>query len=216
MLAGLFSACQKDYYEDSGLQKGVFAESCLQFLEQDPFLFDSLTQVIHLAGMDGIFEDSSITFFAPTDHSIAKALNELNSERYDKFKDSLQLAEVPGEVWRKFLSRYIFRSHYMLKDIPRRDASELNVYPGMNIQSWDGYIMNLGVSFSSYSGTEDVGPRQVTITDIGDLADPANITAGVGTSDLQTKNGVIHVLNDSHSFAFSVSNFATVVHEYIQ
>jgi hypothetical protein len=215
-MTGSFSACQKDYYEDSGLQIGVYPVSSLQFLAQDPFLFDTVTEVIHLAGMDQVLEDSTITFFAPTDHSIARSMNELNSDRYDKFEDSLRIEDIPGEVWRKFLSRYIFRGKYMLKDIPRRDAAQLNVYPGMNMESWDDYIMNLGVTFSNYSGTKDVGPRQIIITDIGDLADPVDVGNSVATSDLQTKNGIIHVLNDYHSFGFSVSNFADMVHEYIQ
>ena len=215
LLAGTFTACKKDYYEDSGLQKGVYSESTLAFLQEQPFFFDSVVTVIHLAGMDSVLEDSTITFFAPTNHAIAKAMNQINSERYSNFKDSLRLQDIPQEIWRKFLSRYIFREKNMLKDIARRNPSQLNVYPGMNLESWDGYIMNLGVVFSNYNGTKDVGPRQVTITDIGDLANPNNITSNVATSDLQTKNGIIYVLDDNHEFGFSVFNFASVVNQYI-
>ena len=215
LLAGTFTACKKDYYKDSGLQKGVYSESALAFLQERPFFFDSLVTVIHLAGMDSVLEDSTITFFAPTNQAIAKAMNQINSERYSNFQDSLRLQDIPQEIWRKFLSHYIFREKYMLKDIARGDPSQLNVYPGMNLESWDGYIMNLGVVFSDYNGTKDVGPRQVTITDIGDLANPNNITSNVATSDLQTKNGIIHVLDDNHEFGFSVINFASVVSQYI-
>jgi hypothetical protein len=215
-MTALFSSCQKDYYYDSGLQNGVYNESSLEVLEAQPFFFDSLVQVIHLAAMDDLMNDSSITFFAPTDHSIYKAMSFLNAEMHNKFEDSLRLEDVPAEVWRKFLTRYIFRGKYMLKDITRRDASQLNVYPGMNLESWDGYIMNLGVLFSDYEGTKDVGPRQITITDIGDLADPVKITANVATSDMQTRNGIVHVLDDSHDFGFSVFAFEALVEEYIQ
>ena len=214
--AATFAACKKDYYEDSGLQKGIYSESSLAFLQQRSFFFDSLVTVIQLAGMDPVLEDSSITFFAPTNHAIAKAMNQINKERNSNFKDSLRLQDIPQEIWRKFISHYTFREKYMLKDIARRDPSQLNVYSGMNLESWDGYIMNLGVVFSNYSSTKDVGPRKVTITDIGDLAKPNNVTSSIATSDLQTKNGIIHVLDDNHEFGFSVLKFAALVNQYIQ
>lgn len=213
---GIFTSCQKHYYDDTGLQNGVYNESSLEFLQQQPFFFDSVVTVIHLAGMDQILSDSTITFFSPTNHAIARTMDIVNSVRHSNFEDSLRLEDVPQEVWRKFLSRYVFRGKYMLKDIARRDPAQLNVYPGMNMESYDGYIMNLGVLFSDYNDTKDVGPRQVTITDIGDLANPVGITNNVATSDLQTKNGIIHVLDDLHFFGFSSGNFAQVVEQYVQ
>ncbi len=215
LVIGLFSSCQKDYYEDSGLQNGIYTISTLDFLTKDTFFFDSVVTIIHLADIDHIMADSTITFFSPTDHAIARAMDQLNSERYENFEDSLTLADIPGEVWRKFLFRYIFRGKYMLKDIARRDPIQLDVYPGMNMESWNGYIMNLGVLFSDYEGTKDVGPRTLTLTDIGNLANPKMRTSNVATSDLQTKNGVIHVLDDNHEFGFSASDFVNIVKQYI-
>src|SRR5690625_3356996 len=106
MALSALSACNKDYYEDSGLQIGMFKESGLSFLKEKPFYFDSLVVIIHLAELDQVLEDSSITFFAPTDHSIAKTMNGLNAVRHEKFEDSLTLEDIPKEVWRKFLNRY--------------------------------------------------------------------------------------------------------------
>ena len=214
--AALVPGCKKDYYQDSGKQSGVMTLSSLEFLDTKPFYFDSLVQIIHLAGMDQLLTDSSVTFFAPTDHSIAKAMNVLNAERYNKFQDSVQLSEIPSEVWQHYLSRYVFKGKFMLKDILRKDNGNLNRYPGMNMLSYDGYIMNLGVFFTDYEGTQDVGPRYLTITDIGDLAAPRNYTSNVATSDIQTRNGIIHVLDDNHAFSFSVSEFATYVNDYIE
>lgn len=214
-IAGFLTSCKKDYYRDSGLQNGIYAQSSLAVLEAQPFFFDSLVTIIHLAAMEDLVSDSTTTFFAPTDHSIYKAMSFINTEMHSQFEDSLRLEDIPAEVWQKFLSHYIFRGKYLLKDIPRRDPTQLNVYPGMNLESWDGYIMNLGVLFSDYAGTKDVGPRRVTITDIGDLANPVNITVNVATSDMQTNNGIIHVLADSHDFGFSVAAFSTLVKQYL-
>ncbi|MCH5719352.1 hypothetical protein [Niabella hibiscisoli] len=59
----LFQACnKKDYYRDTGLQSGVLKENIYEFLQQKPFLFDSLVQVIDLAGMKTVLENDTITF----------------------------------------------------------------------------------------------------------------------------------------------------------
>lgn len=212
----LFTACKKDYFDNSGLQKGIFNESGLQVLIDRPMYFDSLVTVIQLAGMEDIIKDSSITFFAPTNASIRLTMNVLNTARYVDFKDSLKLTDVPGIVWRKYLSRYIFRGRYMLKDISRWDPSQLGVYPGMNLQSFDGYIMNIGVQFSDYNDTKDVGPRSLFISSIGDLANPDGSNALVASSDFQTDNAIIHVLNAYHQFGFISEDFIRTVQGYIQ
>lgn len=210
------ASCSKDYYQDSGLQSGVYKGTSFEFLNEKPFFFDTLVNVIELAEMKPVISDSTVTFFAPTNNAIRKAMNALNANRYNDFKDSLKLSDVPAEVWRKFLSRYIIREKFMLKDIPRRDLSQPSVYPGMNIESFDGYIMNLGVEFSDYNGTKDVGPRKVMFSSVGELGAPDNITTGVATSDIQTSNGIIHILNEDHVFAFDVSSFVKTVEDYIE
>ncbi|CAL1519832.1 fasciclin domain-containing protein [Chitinophaga sp. MM2321] len=215
-LAVWLTACKKDYYNDTGLQKGVFPGSSYEFLQSQPYFFDTVATVIQLAGLENVLRDSTITFFAPTDYSVQMAMAIVNSDRHANFKDSLQLADIPSEVWRKYLSRYIFRDKFMLKDIPRFMSSQPEVYPGMNMESWQGYIMNLGVLFSDYNGTRDVGPRQVMIADMGSLDNPVYNISLVATSDLQTKNGVIHVLDANHQLGFNPFDFAATVREYLQ
>lgn len=214
LMVVLVSACKKEYYDDSGLQKGIYPVSSFDHLNSQPFFFDSLITIIKLAGLEKELKDSTVTFFAPTDFSILKAMNGVNAQRHNDFKDSLRLQDIPADVWRTFLSRYIFRDKYMLKDIARRDPLQLNIFPGMNMESLDGYIMNIGVEFSDYAGTRDVGPRRVTITNMGDLASPAFNTNNVATSDMQTKTGIIHVLDANHTFGFGF--FGDLVAEYIQ
>lgn len=216
LIALVLLSCQKDYYRDSGLQKGVYTISSYEFLQTQPFFFDTLVQVIKLAGLESELRDSTNTFYAPTDHAIQKAMNVIHAVRYNDFKDTLRLEEVPGEVWRKYLSRYIIRDKYMLKDITRYDPLQRKLYGGMNIESLDGYIMHQGVIFSDYSGTKDVGPRKLVFTSIGDLASPFYMESQVATSDLQTKNGIVHVLDDNHVWGFNASDFAETVQEYIK
>lgn len=216
ILAVSFSACKKEYYNDSGLQQGRFAGSSFEYLQSKPYFFDTLVTIVKLAGLESVLRDSTVTFFAPGDYSVKKTMDVINTERYQNFQDSLTLTEVPAEIWRKYLSRYIFRDKYMLKDVPRFLYAELDLYPGMNIESWEGYVMNMGVQFSDYNGTRDVGPRTLMLMDVGTLEHPANIVSIVASSDMQTNNGVVHVLNTDHVLGFDSQAFAALVKEYLK
>lgn len=216
VLAVYCGACKKDYYQDSGLQIGKYEGSSLAYLQSKPYFFDTLVTVIKLAGLERVLQDSAVTFFAPTDYSVKKAMNIVHAQRYSQFKDSLKLEQVPPEVWRRFLSRYIFRDKYMLKDIPRLAFEQKELYPGMNLESWQGYIMCLGVNFSDYNGTRDVGPRTLVLGDMGDLGNPRFLFGTVASSDMRTNNGVVHVMNADHAFGFSSFDFANMVDEYLK
>ncbi|SEW36676.1 fasciclin domain-containing protein [Chitinophaga arvensicola] len=211
-----FSACKKDYYHDSGLQSGKYAGSSFEYLQSKPYFFDSIATIVQLAGLEKVLRDSSVTFFAPTDHTVKQVMDDINRSRYENFQDSVTLADVPGEVWQKYLSRYIFRDKYMLKDVPRFLYSQQDLYPGMNLESWQGYVMKLGVLFSDYNGTRDVGPRKLLLIDVGSLETPNNIVGNVASSDMQTRNGIVHVLDDEHSFGFDSRSFSRLVEEYLK
>ncbi len=212
----LITACKKtDHYKDSGAQSGVFQENIYQFLEQRPFLFDSLVQVINLSGMKQIIESEEITFFAPPDAAILRIMNDVNADRYYQGKDSVKMNRIPADVWRKFLARYIFKGKYLLNDIARIDFARRGLYPGQNIESYDGYIMNMGVVYSSYNGTQDVGARTLHLTRIGDLTNTSNDFEKVATSNLQPKNGVVHALKGIVRFSFSSSDFVQLVNDNV-
>lgn len=213
----LLAACKKDdYFKDGGLQNGKLNVNTYEFLQSNPVYFDTVVAIVEAAGMKDMLSKENVTFFAPHNFSILKAMNMLNAVRYGLNQDSLHIADIPAEIWQQYLLRYTFRDRYLLKDIARRDSRMLQVYPGQYLESAGGYIMNLGVQFSDYSGTKDVGPRMVQITDVGDFANPVNITNNVGTSDIQTTNGVVHMLDGNHGFGFNMMAFVTTVQDYFQ
>ncbi|RQO70697.1 hypothetical protein DBR43_22125 [Pedobacter sp. KBW06] len=209
-------SCKKDYFNGGSLQNGVFKMSAYEFMKTKPFYFDTLITVIDKSGLKEVFEKEDITFFAPTDHAIKLSMDLLNSTRYSASKDSIFIKDIPPSIWRKYLSQYLIKDKYLLKDIARYDPVQANVYPGQYMASYDGYIMNLGVQFSDYKGTRDVGPRTVVIRNIGDIGNPLNFGATIATSDLQTNNSIIHVINDMHNFGFNPFLFITDVNEYFK
>ena len=219
MLLIVFAICscnKKDYYRDTGLQSGILKENVYEFLQQRSLLFDSLVQVIDMAGMKEVLQGEEVTFFAPPDRSLLLLMNKVNGNRYAQGKDSLHIEDIPGDIWRKYLSRYIFKGKYMLNDISRIDFARIGLYPGQNIESYDGYIMNMGVVYDAYSGTQDVGPRSIYLTSVGDdLTNFSNINSEVvSTSNLQPKNGVMHALRGIAQFSFN-TDFEAVVNDNV-
>jgi hypothetical protein len=207
------SSCQKtkNYYLDSGLANPYFKGSVIDYLNAKPFYFDSVALVSKLAGMDSILTKDTVTFFAPTDRSILRLIRQINSQLYSLRYDTVKtLQDIPGNIWRKYLNRYIFHGANQLKDYPQVDYDLPVNYPGQGYISWDGTPMNIGVIYNSDNGVKYVGYRQLSIAYIPDVSNPqANwIIAYVASCNILTNNGVVHVLSDAHTyFGFSDDEF---------
>ncbi len=214
MIAGLIigmSSCQKDYYKDYGVHDPHYDGTVLDYLKSRPELFDTLVQVIHLAGMDDVFESNEITFFAPGDTSIKRSLNLLNRILYREGKDTISnLSQINPDVWRAELSLYLFEGKHLLNDYPQLDLSEKVAFGGQYYTSYGGRSMNIGVVYHNAGGVEYAGYRELMISYIPSLASPLNawFTTQVASVNIQPTNGVIHALRFSnHYFGFSVTDF---------
>jgi uncharacterized surface protein with fasciclin (FAS1) repeats len=212
-----FTACKKEYFADTGTHKGIFAGSSVQYLGTNAILFDTVAYVVEKSGLQDVLSKEKVTFFAPTDRAVKSAMDYLNDYRFRAGKDSAQLTDIPPAVWRKFLSRYIIRGKYMARDFARRDELKLEAFPGQYFETLDGFVMNIGLIFSSYGGVDAVGPRTLRVTFIRDLTNPtvSRILTDVASSDLQTDNGVVHVLMDGHVFGFDMEEFVETAELYL-
>lgn len=210
LLAGVFlvccfSACQKEssYFKDSGLANPYFKGTIMDYLDAKPFYFDSVALVAQLSGLDTILDKSTVTFFAPTDRSIMRLIKETNDRLYTFQYDTIRtLSDVPRNIWRKYLSRYIFHGANQLKDYPQIDYGLRITYPGQGYLSWDGTPMNIGVIYNDQNGVKYVGYRQLSIAYIPDISNPKDnwVIAKVASSNILTDNGVVHVLSDEHTY----------------
>jgi uncharacterized surface protein with fasciclin (FAS1) repeats len=180
------SSCRKEYYEDGGVHDPNYDGTILQFLKSRPELFDTLVKVLELGEYSTLLNDpnANVTFFAPTSQSISKSIRALNSVLYTRGQDTvLDVRQVSPEVWKKYLSKYIYRDKYLLKDYPQIDTSDMLAYPGQGYISIGGEAMNIGTFYN---------------------------TNPVATSNIQPNNGVIHVLQYfRHSFGFYSYDFAS-------
>lgn len=214
----LTQACKKDYYVDGGLANPHYNGTIYDYLTEKKLYFDTIKQIIDLAGMKDMMTSDTITFFSPTDEVIRVAMNELNAVRYATMKDSVKMSDLGPEVWRKFLSMYILRGKRVAGTFPRVSTENISAFPGINYIMMDGYILNIGLEYTSYNGVEAVGPRILTVTDV--TFDPSNFRNNpkvrVVSSDIQPKNGVIHALSISHYFGFRRSEFTRIALDYLK
>ncbi len=205
VLLFLASACNKEYYVDSGVLTPNYNGTILQYLKSKPAMFDTTVRVIALAGMDEVLDKENVTFFAPTSSSIYKSVKALNAYLLQNGRDTVkQLSQIKPEVWRKTLSLYIFKGTNRLKDYPQIDTLAYTAFPGQSYSSYGGgRIMNIGVIFNdASSGNTSIkyaGYRQLFLSYIKDFTKPQQslVNIPVATSDIAPNNGIIHVLRQA-------------------
>jgi len=227
VLTGLAFSCKKyEHYIDGGVKEAKFDGTILQYLQAKPLHFDTLTQVIKLAGMESTFSSDNITFFAPTDPTINRAIRTLNKELRSTGKDTVtKLSDVKPAVWKTALSLYIFKGTNRLKDYSQVDTLALNTYKGQGYISYNSAPMNIGVVYNdavTNAGTANevrvkyAGYRQLMISFIPDMSRPQAfwINAPVASSDINPTNGIVHALKmEKHSFGFNSSYFNSIAIE---
>lgn len=215
LTAGIVSSCQDDsYLIDTGVHNPNYEGSVYDYLNNfgDKHYFTDLITIINYAGLDTVLRDSTVTFFAPCDWSIRKSFNYTSNRLYRYMgQDSLKdLRQIKPEVWREYLSMYIVKDKYLLKDIPQLDTANVAAYPGQGYYSYGGVPMNVGVEYYDANGVKYAGARQILYSYVIDPLAHQFQNAYVATSDIQPRNGVIHVLRwFDHNFGFIASDFVS-------
>ena len=194
------SNCTNDsYLIDGGKSNPYYDGTIMEFLQSrspkdDPKndYFSDLIEIIRLANMEEVFEEENVTMW------------------YQMGNDSIKnLKQIKPSVWREYLSMYILKDKYTLKDIPQIDTTAIAAYPGQTFITYGGLPMNVGVVYGDANGVKYVGPRQILYSYIYDITVSDLKNAYVATSDIQPKNGVVHVLRmTDHDFGFDRRLFA--------
>ncbi len=219
----LVSSCkQDDYFIDGGKATAKFNGNMLSYLETKPVQFDSLVQIIKLAGLEEEFKKDTITFFAPNDimirDLIGTRVNELGVITYSSLNQYLifinkepilKLSDIDPVIWRKYLMRYMFTDAYTLKDYPQIDFDQRNIFPGQLFYSQDNSLFNIGVIYDSVNGIKYLGYRHLVISFIPDASRPDDNwqTVSISSSDIQPNNGVVHTLRNEKVFGFDLGEF---------
>ena len=205
-------ACTKDkYYFDGGKSNAVFNGTTLEYLKSNPRSFDTIVKIIELAGMQKVFTEDTLTFFAPQDYSVNLLMRGVNSILFVYGKDTLKtLNDVDPGIWRKYLSNYIYRGANKVKDYPQLDVNAKAIYAGQSYIAYNGEVFNIGVKYNDAGGVKYSGYRQLLLSYIPNVAQPLInwITIPVTSSDIQPHHAVVHVLSTEAPFGADPSNLA--------
>ena len=205
--------CKKDYYKDTGVHTPNFDGTVMQYLEAKPEYFDSLIKVIKIAGMEDVFKKEDITFFAPADSSIKRTIRFVNDQLEILGKPLItRLEQIKPEVWRRQLSRYVFKEKKAMNDFRQIDITNLSAYPGQIYASYDGLLMNVGVIYDDAGGVKYAGYRHLQVSFIPSASAPRDFaswySADVASVNIAPTNGYVHVLRyPTHYFGFSPTHF---------
>lgn len=214
----LVSSCSKDdYYEDGGRAQAEFDGSILDYLETKPVLFDTIVEIIKLAGLEETFRNEEFTFFSPADQDIKDIIGTnrttgVNNELFRLGLDTItKLSDIDSTIWRKHLMKYMFKGKNRLEDYPQVDFTLLGTFPGQNYIAYSGNITNIGVVFNDViqrdgngneiSRLKYKGYRQLYISNYLDNNTPTLFgNYPIATSDIQPHNGILHVLDYTKAF----------------
>ncbi|TJZ61834.1 hypothetical protein FAZ15_04770 [Sphingobacterium olei] len=209
VLTTLLFACKEDeYYTDGGRAEAVFDGTMMDYLDAKPREFDTIAQIVRLAGLEDKFTNDEFTFFAPRDEDIKHLIGSftaggLNAQLYAAGLDTIKvLSDVDPLIWNFYLHRHIFNGKNKLADYPQVDYSLMNVYGGQYYQSQGDAVCNIGVVFNDARSSDGksvlryMGYRQLHISYISDLSNPDVFgRVAIASSDIQPSNGVVHVLD---------------------
>lgn len=210
VVLGLVS-CSDEYYSDGGILDpniGKLEESTMSYLRSAGADFDTLVTLIDLTGMSSEI-DNKCTFFATPDYSIKKYL-ELRLVELETQPESLD--QIPDDIMdeiEEIIRNYIISDETIMRDDLTTTYTMFTTNGGREARlnlTIDDYLSNpnMGAEYIKYSVNmkrEPVG-EDIDDTEVSDRF----MTVDILTSNLESTNGVIHILvPDSHMFGFDIN-----------
>ncbi len=201
MIAVAFFACENDdYLVDGGVSDPNVYMSTMDFLKQHPQL-DTFAILIERAGLAGEVDGES-TVFVANNVSVNKYLDKVVSElRKEDPMATYTIDDIPVDTLQKYMGAYVFDTKITRDDMTK----EGQVYTALNGEERRISLEPVLSGEIAYSNNLTIAPEYVYYTykygtswdDWDNLKDDTKII--IRTSNLISTNGVIHVLQGSHT-----------------
>jgi hypothetical protein len=203
LVSGMFiSGCSKDYYADGGTldpeKTSALGMSTMDYLKSRPDVFDTLTTLITLTGLEAAVNMNGSTFFAPKDYSIYNFFKLVFPDPEKRPKTFSELTDEEMEAIAKILKNYIIPGKQIVRDELNKTYSYDTTYGGTKAR--------FNIVQDDYLGNVNMGAKYINFG--LDLGVPGvfefYLPVRVETADLHSTNGIVHVLAaDSHIFGFN-------------
>lgn len=191
-------SCAKDngFYKHE-LQKTRFDGTIYEYLKSKPGVYDSLIKVIDRVGLDQVLTNDGVTIFAPTNESFKLAIENLNNIRRKAEQPNEFLANVKYDHLDTMMSQYIIRGKYTGDSLENQDGAFFYDFR-------HGHRMHGKLVESYSSGYIYGGPSVIEFSDTKASPFVRNwVTASTASINIETNNGVVHVLSPEHVFGFN-------------
>ncbi|TCD10709.1 hypothetical protein EZ449_07405 [Pedobacter frigidisoli] len=218
----MLNACKRDeYYIDGGKANPDYQGNMLQYLQAKKVPFDTVAQIVKLAGMEQQFSTEDFTFFAFDDDVVKRTIGNiktfgLNNMLFYSGRDTVKtLDQIDPAIWKKYLQRYMFKGINRLKDYPQIDLGLRSVYPGALYYDYNNNVANIGVNFNDANGVRYIGYRQLVLSYIPDISKPNDnwFSNFISSSDIKPTNGLVHTLNYNGTYiGFNINEFFSDVY----
>ena len=196
------TGCSKDYNADAGTlnpdETTTLGMSTMDYLKSRPKVFDTLTALITLTGLEAAVNASGSTFLAPKNYSIRNFFELVYPDPEKRPKTFSEIPEEDMEGIGEILKNYIIPGKQIVRSELSTTYSYVNTYGDtqarFNIVR-DDYLGNVNMGaryiiFSLNTGTPGGADRYQSVQ--------------VETADLHATNGIVHVLTaDTHIFGFN-------------
>lgn len=192
----LLAACEKtdDTYRTAQPADKVDMTS-YDYLRSRKGTFDSLCYLLDKTGLKDTLQQKQITFFAPTDVSIAIAMKNLNTARELNGLPTATMDSVDVFVWRQLLMWYMFSGSQLSGSFAEKD--------GKDVLSINRQKLHVDAVRTTTQGVVNGGGLLLKLSDLnGSRFIKDWVFSFITTADIQTKNGVINVMERTHILGF--------------
>lgn len=190
------SACDDNYYHDSGLAKGKHYCTMWEYFQTDLENWDSTMVLIEHAGLKDIFDGTNpdykeITFFGVTNLSINQFLFKTIDDDWEPLYNRIE--DVPVELCREMLLSHVVAGKLMKLECEYEVKGTLT--GGTTVKTLSGIELRVYRTRSSYSGIPDIGAEGLAIH-----APVSGQMTTIASADIEVTNGVVHSLDYTYQF----------------
>ncbi len=196
------SGCSKDYFADGGVldmeETATLGKSTMDYLKSHGELFDTLTALITLSGLEPVVNANGTTFLAPQNYSIR---NYFNLVFPDPEKRPATFADIPQDEMDKITA---ILKNYIIPDQEIVRAGLATTYSYATTYGDKKARFNLVQG--DYLGNVNMGAKYIVFS--LNMSEPGQKeqyqSVQIISSDLRSANGIVQVLNaDTHIFGFN-------------
>jgi len=191
-----FSACDDNYYHDSGVANGKHDCTMWEYFQTDLENWDSTMVLIEHAGLKDVFDGTNpdykeITFFGVTNLSINQFLFKTIDDGWEPLYNRIE--DIPVELCREMLLSHVVAGKLMKPECEYEVKGTLT--GGTTVKTLSGIELRVYRTRSSYSGIPDIGAEGLAIH-----APVSGQMTTIASADIEVTNGVVHSLDYTYQF----------------